>query len=94
MFNADLISPEDVYKLALRDPNVLDFDISGFKFIAIKPMEFKLVATQINKVRKLEFLFALQLSLNRTKIPLELMSKISEYLDEEDYRPLKILNKL
>jgi len=67
MFSADLISPEDVRRIALRDSTITDFDISGFRFIHINPVEFKLVATRVNK--------------------------ISEYISEEDYRPLKILNK-
>jgi hypothetical protein len=93
MFSADLVSPEDVRRLALKYPAINNFDLSGFKFINIKPVEFKIAETQVNEARY-NFLCAWQHSLRHHKIPVEIRSKISKYLDEEDCRPFKILNKI
>lgn len=89
MFSADLISPEDVRKMALLDSTMVEFDVSEFKFIHIRPVEFKLVATQVTQAR-LEFLYSWRISLIHKKVPDAARHKVAEFLGAERYGPLKI----
>ncbi len=47
MFNADLVLPGDLYRLAQQYPNKYTFDFIGFKLINVKRADFLCIAEKI-----------------------------------------------
>lgn len=90
MFNADLISPQDVKRLADNYPQLETLDLRSFKFINIKPVELRLATVEVTRMRREELLFTRGILLNRHRIPDIALEKISKYIGES-YRPLKFL---